>query len=831
MVDHVFGLNTCSSLSLINGSDLSLKLQLSTLGEMPWLLSLASTFALSYIETHYGPFAYGGVTPFRVVGLFFVAVPLPLMINHAHGSTAMTDGDFLFRMLLRELDIYVYFGPWLLRDALRVVWPLRRSVAAILAASIGAVVLAPNSISGSLKSRAWRVFRDWACSWSAPIQSIRGNFWRVLHLWRSAAYHKQVRCIRKAEEQQPKEAYRYQPLESNRHIRLLLLHKRRSWSALRCELLHYDLDQAPPYEALSYTWGNKPPDMPLQVGDSRLLVTSRVQEFLIYCHSSSREKLFWIDAICIHQSDTREKASQIPLMTEIYWRAERVVIWLAPPDTWKHASYIRQSVFDHLIERKYTAIPLSPKIHTLLDAPKDDFAYEVAVFLTHPWFSRSWIIQELVVARAAHILYKGVCFSWEEMGSVHRVSMNNMSARLSLAKAFGPRVFGSGHLSRYHVFIARLLEAARNVAALAGARTKFQKGVRFDFSAAVQMSHTFRCSDPRDKVLAIYGLLERTTAMAIPVSYQTPIEQVCLDAATWILGMDEWFELLYLATPYWERRQRQQIKLPSWVWDLRVEPDPDQHHHLPFMRPARKSRRDMAGRAIPDGNELKIQAVEEAVVESFRPAGDYSELVASISSLLGLEGPQSPGDADQESLAEGLRSMSQYYHSTKQMAIGRLGAGAEQAFWESWMSGLADPPNEWPAGAPHPRSAQARQMLEWWWIVTEFPERAAECADVPHSLHTLGYEKGMTAIFVLLREFINVSAAEKLCTTSTSTLALVPLHAEVGDVIAHVRGGYTLVLLRKTHADRNRAEILGFCTVHGVDDVYSGGDWQDWVLV
>lgn len=39
----------------------------------------------------------------------------------------------------------------------------------------------------------------------------------------------------------------------------------------------------------------------------------------------------WIDAICIDQSDSTEKATQVPLMSEIYRQALQVNVWLGVP--------------------------------------------------------------------------------------------------------------------------------------------------------------------------------------------------------------------------------------------------------------------------------------------------------------------------------------------------------------------------------------------------------------------------------------------------------------------------------------------------------------------
>jgi hypothetical protein len=41
---------------------------------------------------------------------------------------------------------------------------------------------------------------------------------------------------------------------------------------------------------------------------------------------------FWVDAICINQTNNKEKSFQVNLMTEIYQRAHHVFAWLGPAD-------------------------------------------------------------------------------------------------------------------------------------------------------------------------------------------------------------------------------------------------------------------------------------------------------------------------------------------------------------------------------------------------------------------------------------------------------------------------------------------------------------------
>lgn len=113
----------------------------------------------------------------------------------------------------------------------------------------------------------------------------------------------------------------YRPLQPG-HIRLLVL----SHSA-PAQMRHVSLDvrPAPKYVALSYTWGASTETFPFEC-DARNLP---VRENLL--HALSRLKHIvdtpiWIDAMCINQSDKIEKLGQIQRMTDIYKKAQKVVV-------------------------------------------------------------------------------------------------------------------------------------------------------------------------------------------------------------------------------------------------------------------------------------------------------------------------------------------------------------------------------------------------------------------------------------------------------------------------------------------------------------------------
>ncbi|KAH8588713.1 heterokaryon incompatibility, partial [Bisporella sp. PMI_857] len=91
-------------------------------------------------------------------------------------------------------------------------------------------------------------------------------------------------------------------------------------------------------------------------------------------------RAIWIDALCINQGDLSEKSKQIPIMRCIYENAEQVIIWLG--------------LEDQCIRKALTLIQMFNKaFHLGLDS--------LYTLFLPPWFTKVWIIQEVVAARYA----------------------------------------------------------------------------------------------------------------------------------------------------------------------------------------------------------------------------------------------------------------------------------------------------------------------------------------------------------------------------------------------------------------------------------------------
>jgi hypothetical protein len=59
-----------------------------------------------------------------------------------------------------------------------------------------------------------------------------------------------------------------------------------------------------------------------------LRITESLSSGLMHLRRGKKERLLWIDQLCINQEDKMEKTQQIMLMRQIYSSAGRVLVWL-----------------------------------------------------------------------------------------------------------------------------------------------------------------------------------------------------------------------------------------------------------------------------------------------------------------------------------------------------------------------------------------------------------------------------------------------------------------------------------------------------------------------
>jgi hypothetical protein len=130
------------------------------------------------------------------------------------------------------------------------------------------------------------------------------------------------------------EAYRHAPLDhTTASIRLIHLQPDLSKDGPVEYAISLDTTGAS-YTCLSYRWGAPEPNGVIRVDGKLFRVRQNLLDFLhIARQNKDATKVYWIDALCIDQSNVLERNHQIAQMGQIYSSAACVHVWLgARPD-------------------------------------------------------------------------------------------------------------------------------------------------------------------------------------------------------------------------------------------------------------------------------------------------------------------------------------------------------------------------------------------------------------------------------------------------------------------------------------------------------------------
>lgn len=102
-----------------------------------------------------------------------------------------------------------------------------------------------------------------------------------------------------------------------------------------CELEEYPrFSDAPPYQTVSYHWGYPEYSGSVHIvkHDITVGITRNGMDLLRNLQHSNSPRVIWIDAVCINQDNAIEKASQVSIMGQLYFYAERCIAYLGDHD-------------------------------------------------------------------------------------------------------------------------------------------------------------------------------------------------------------------------------------------------------------------------------------------------------------------------------------------------------------------------------------------------------------------------------------------------------------------------------------------------------------------
>lgn len=338
---------------------------------------------------------------------------------------------------------------------------------------------------------------------------------------------------------------RYRKRLSGKEIRLLTIFPAENQNQpLKCQLRRFSLHEAPPYEALSYVWGDPTAKARIICDGGIFMATLSLFYALVTLRLPNSVRTIWADAICINQEDLNERSEQVSLMGEVFSRAERVVIWFGrdPKELASAAKASLKIISDacRAYEKRwvedqegsenailpYSGIRPGFEFYRFVQLPEKiykELAWKALVVLfDQPWFQRTWCIQEIRLSRDS------ICFWGNESIS---------SSDLSITSAWLNDVHSA------HGFVPDTFPEEINYSpAVIMHDTQWTKEPLLE---TLEKFRPFRATDPRDKVYALYNLVEPgKEADAIIVDYKKTVRDVYADTALEIIRLSSTLRIL-----------------------------------------------------------------------------------------------------------------------------------------------------------------------------------------------------------------------------------------------------------------------------------------------
>ncbi|GAB1316125.1 hypothetical protein MFIFM68171_06335 [Madurella fahalii] len=261
------------------------------------------------------------------------------------------------------------------------------------------------------------------------------------------------------------EPYTYQALPAVPSIRLIKLNTgSQDDDTLSCNFAVAEIAALPQYTALSYVWGDASDTCPIRIDGKSLPITRSLAGALQHL-AKTPGLLVWADAVCINQKDDIEKSHQVNMMATIYSKATKVTVWLGPDhhnDAPRLFLAMRRTVDAFRImaaraepDSRPDAVDREAALwledlgsdgspFESITNPKGDDKAGVVRFFRLPWFSRTWILQEVGLASDAVMIWGEHSIPWHTVGLISMIlrqgflqsGMDQLGLRMEIERAF-----------------------------------------------------------------------------------------------------------------------------------------------------------------------------------------------------------------------------------------------------------------------------------------------------------------------------------------------------------------------------------------------------------
>lgn len=310
----------------------------------------------------------------------------------------------------------------------------------------------------------------------------------------------------------------YRPLSRPEdQIRLFQLAKPAPGDNVSGSFVYSDIKSCPKYTALSYAWGEPTKTRKITVGNQDDVEIGENLWWFLYCRSLTIKKprLFWIDAICIDQSNVNERNHQVGLMKQIYSMATNVYIWLG------RESDNSRLAMDFLANEG--ARPLKRQVDDYRPIWDMEEGQAIRDLCERPYWRRMWIIQEIIHANKLTVWCGSQRLDWIVLDKLY-LTVKTLEEENRLA---------------HHEFVTDVLRSPAFVMVWQRAHWRHPETPTPKLQTLIEIFQGWECTDVRDKVYALVSMADQETAV-LP-NYSRSPRQIYHDVLRRGVACDEAF--------------------------------------------------------------------------------------------------------------------------------------------------------------------------------------------------------------------------------------------------------------------------------------------------
>ena len=597
-----------------------------------------------------------------------------------------------------------------------------------------------------------------------------------------------------AEPNGPPDGFKYTPLDKGTNeIRLVTLEMGDSKEDIKCLLSTHQLDQNLVFEALSYSWGTSTETISISINARHSMrIKTNLHSALRHLRHQNKDRILWIDAVCINQEDNTEKNYQVQMMKRIYESAGQVVVWLG--EDVEHTG----RAFEKLEEAAEYMRGPQPDVTTKTPQwLKDElFGTEAWAGLMDlfrcEWWTRIWVIQEVALAKQAII----ACGN-------HRLSADCYNNAMLLFSAIAVFWLETGGLD--------LIRSKRELP-------------KKTTNNLLQLANKYRqlnATNPRDK---LYGLLGLAEDIGFEPEYQLSVRGVYGRFVEASIESSGTLDVLSFVSPTFRNTHSLPSWIPDWTCALGYSPlinypslDKDRLFRasgdsvavFQTLFSLKQAGHDSMSTEIDDFNGFEFCSISGFVTDTIAQLGDPVMDIESIKS------PEMPLLQQWIAIFETSTDTNGPYKTE------------DDLFDALWMTLVADY-DDFRRERTNQNLKLHRSVFERW--------LHREHREIPEPSPPITAEDGMVK-YKYRPMLERATGSRRLFISTKGYVGLAPLNAEVSDLICILYGGQTPFILRNYSntcpkiqhifgEEGNAYLFIGESYVHGIMDGEAYGEFK-----